>query len=40
VLGQSSAVIACLAIVEGKAVQDLEYNKVRTELIKQGQIIE
>ncbi len=40
VLGQSSAVIACLAIEEDKAVQDLEYNKVKTKLINQGQIIE
>ncbi len=40
VLGQSSAVIACLAIEEGKAVQDLEYNKVKTKLISLGQIIE
>ncbi len=40
VLGQSSAVIACLAIEEGKAVQDLEYNKVKIKLINQGQIIE
>ena len=40
ILGQSSAVIACLAIDEGEAVQELEYNKVKEELIKQGQIIE
>jgi hypothetical protein len=40
ILGQSSAIIACLGIEEGKAVQDLEYNKLRKELISQGQIIE
>ena len=40
VLGQSSAVIACLAIDEGKAVQDLEYNMLKQELIKQAQIID
>ena len=40
ILGQSSAVIAYLAIEEGKAVQDLEYNRLKKELIKQGQIIE
>jgi hypothetical protein len=40
ILGQSSAIIAYLGIKEGKAVQDLEYNKLRKELISQGQIIE
>lgn len=40
VLGQSSALIACTAIEEGKAVQDLEYNKLKTELLKHAQIIE
>ncbi len=40
VLGQSSAVIACLAIEEDKAVQELAYNNIRKMLIKQGQIIE
>ena len=40
ILGQSSAIIACLAIEEDKAVQDLEYNKLETALIKQGQIME
>ena len=40
VLGQSSAVIACLAIEDGKAVQDLEYNEIQRELIKQEQILE
>ncbi len=40
ILGQSSAIIACLAIEEGKAVQDIEYNKLKIELIKQAQILE
>lgn len=40
VLGQSSALIACLALEEGKAVQDLEYEILKKELIKQGQILE
>ena len=40
VLGQSSAVIASLAIEDSKAVQDLEYNTLKNELIKQSQIIE
>ncbi|MDN5214914.1 FAD-dependent oxidoreductase [Fulvivirgaceae bacterium BMA12] len=40
VLGQSSAVIACLAIEEDKAVQELAYNNIRKMLVKQGQVIE
>lgn len=40
ILGQSSAIIACLAIEAGKAVQDLDYNKLRISLIKQAQILE
>jgi hypothetical protein len=36
-LGQSSAIIACLAIDEGKAVQDLEYNTLQKELLNQAQ---
>ncbi|EAR01265.1 FAD-dependent oxidoreductase [Maribacter sp. HTCC2170] len=39
VLGQSSAVIACLSIDEGKTVQDLEFNKLEKELLKQKQIL-
>lgn len=39
VLGQSAAVIACLALEEGKTVQDLEYAKLENELIKQAQIL-
>ena len=40
VLGQSSAVIAHLAIEEDKAVQEIEYNRIRTMLIKLEQILE
>ncbi|MGM0667250.1 MAG: FAD-dependent oxidoreductase [Bacteroidota bacterium] len=40
ILGQSSALIACLAIEEDKAVQDLAYGDLREELIKQKQILE
>ncbi|MBS0011628.1 MAG: FAD-dependent oxidoreductase [Bacteroidales bacterium] len=40
ILGQSSAIIACLAIEAGKAVQDLEYNKLKKELILQAQKLE
>ncbi len=40
VLGQSSALIACLAIEEDKAVQEIEYARIRQMLIKQAQVIE
>jgi len=40
VLGQSSAVIACLAIEEDKAVQEIAYNEIRNKLIKLGQVLE
>ena len=40
ILGQSSALIASLAIDEDKAVQDLDYNKLKQELIRQAQILE
>ena len=39
VLGQSSAVIACLAIEEDKAVQEIEYNRIREMLIKLEQVL-
>lgn len=39
VLGQSSAIIASLAIDEDKAVQDLEYNSLRDILIKLEQVL-
>jgi hypothetical protein len=40
ILGQSSALAACMAINESKAVQDLEYSDLREELLKQKQILE
>ncbi|MEE4116126.1 MAG: FAD-dependent oxidoreductase [Marinilabiliaceae bacterium] len=40
ILGQSSSIIACISIDEGKAVQELEYHQLRKELIRQQQIIE
>jgi len=40
VLGQSSAVIATMAIDEKKAVQELSYSKIKASLIKMGQVLE
>ena len=40
VLGQSSAVIACLVIDEDKAVQEISYNKLRKQLLDLGQVLE
>ena len=40
VLGQSSAVIASLAIQEDKAVQEIAYHKIKKMLIKQEQVLE
>jgi hypothetical protein len=40
VLGQSSALIACFAIEEEKAVQEIDFNRIRQMLIKQAQVIE
>lgn len=39
ILGQSSAVIASMAIEEGMAVQELEYGKIKGQLIELGQIV-
>jgi hypothetical protein len=39
-LGQSSAIIACLAIEEDKAVQELAYDGIRKMLIQHAQVIE
>jgi hypothetical protein len=39
ILGQSSALIACLAIDGDMAVQDLDYKTLKNELIRQGQNI-
>lgn len=40
VLGQSAATIASLAIEEDKAVQEIEYNRLREMLIKLEQVLE
>ena len=40
VLGQSSAIIASLAIQNNMAVQDLNYNKLKSVLKDRGQILE
>jgi hypothetical protein len=40
ILGQSSAIIACMAMDEQKAVQDLEYSMLHEVLIKQKQVLE
>jgi hypothetical protein len=39
VLGQSSAVAACMAIDNKTPVQDVKYDKLRTELDKLGQVL-
>jgi hypothetical protein len=39
ILGQSSAIIASLAIENDIAVQDLKYSQLEKELINQGQIL-
>jgi hypothetical protein len=40
VLGQSASVIACMAIEKDKAVQDIPYAELKTQLVKLGQIVE
>lgn len=40
ILGQSAAIVACLGLEEGEAVQDLEYELLEKKLIEQGQILE
>ena len=40
VLGQSSAVIASMAIQNNMAVQDLNYSKLKSVLKNRGQILE
>jgi hypothetical protein len=40
ILGQSAATAAVLSMDEGKAVQDLEYEKLRAQLLEEGQILE
>ena len=39
VLGQSAAIASCLAIDENLAVQDINYEKLKSTLIKKGQIL-
>ncbi len=39
ILGQSAGVAACIAIDEGIAVQDIEYEKLRKILLEEGQIL-
>ena len=40
VLGQSTSVIACMAIDQDKSVQEIEYDELRSRLTKLGQVIE
>jgi hypothetical protein len=40
ILGQSAATAACLAIDNGAAVQDVDYPRLREQLITDGQILE
>jgi len=40
VLGQSAATAACLAMDEGVGVQDLDYQRLRKRLLRDGQILE
>jgi hypothetical protein len=39
ILGQSAAVAACMAIDEGIAVQDVEYEKLKNLLLEKGQVL-
>jgi hypothetical protein len=39
VLGQSAAIASCLAIDENIAVQDINYEILKSELLKKGQIL-
>ena len=39
VLGQSAAVVACMAIDEGVAVQDLNYKQIKQVLVAEGQVL-
>ncbi len=39
ILGQSAAVAACMAIDEGIAVQDVEYEKLKNLLVEKGQVL-
>ena len=39
ILGQSAAVAACMAIDQGKAVQDLDYDSLKGVLVQKGQVL-
>jgi hypothetical protein len=39
ILGQSAAVAACMAIDQGKAVQDLDYDSLKDILLQKGQVL-
>ena len=39
ILGQSAAIAACMAIDEEIAVQDVEYEKLKTNLLEKGQVL-
>jgi hypothetical protein len=39
ILGQSGALAACMAIDSKQAVQDLPYEKLKSELLKRGQVL-
>jgi hypothetical protein len=40
ILGQSAATAAALALEEGVAVQQLNYDKLRARLLADGQVLE
>ncbi|WP_242118612.1 FAD-dependent oxidoreductase [Aestuariivivens sediminicola] len=40
ILGQSSAIIACIGLDDARAVQDLDYTKLRNALLDNDQILE
>ena len=40
VLGQSAAIAACMAIDRGIAVQGVPYDKLKNQLLNEGQILE
>jgi hypothetical protein len=39
ILGQSAATAACMAIDDNIAVQDVDYNKLKTSLLEKGQVL-
>ena len=40
ILGQSAATAACIAIEDDLAVQDVPYDKLKSQLIADGQVLE